>query len=326
MDGEVVGATPPGVTGGGADALTGLAFLLVPDSVAYQAILGVLAEEPECSRTAAEVAEALGADRAIVESRLVELVGWGDVSRSAEVRTVAEYRAGAVRFGLSELGGRVWREVCRTSVTAAPEPVTEPVDREGLLELARRFDECSDAEAVALYAATIGLPTPLPGPGTFDTEAHDGFTDVGTSGNHESRAHHAGDDQSPTRDAGRGETFARPGRGPDTAAGPQPDPMPLKRFRSPPPSVELQGACADLARRRLSSSAFVLLVGLVGRALARTSPGSDGYVADESCGLELQLLHSPGSSTSLFGVDGTLTLDGFKLRLSVLPAEDPGAL
>ncbi|NUR30699.1 MAG: DUF2397 family protein [Catenulispora sp.] len=377
MDGEVAGATPPGATGGSADALTGLAFLLVPDSQAYQAILAVLAEEPKRSRSVGEVAAAVGADEAIVESRLAALVGWGDVSCGHEARTVAEYRAGAVRFGLSELGGRVWREVCRTSLVAAPSPVAAVVlDRAGLLGLARRFDECSDAEAVALYASAIGLPAPGGGPGAdlcamgARGEADETLThtdrEPGGYGAHAFR----GPGEAPV-DAGQkpNQPSAHPRQGPDgttthpprepsvrptpprrepvTAAGPQPDPIPQRRFRSPPPNkqssppnkqsppdqharwsagLELRGVASDLARSRLSVGAFGLLMELVGRALARTVPGSDGFVADESCGLELHLLHSPGSSTPLYGSDGTVTVDGFKVRLSALPAEGAGGL
>jgi len=306
MDGEVAGATPPGSTGGGAGALTGLAFLLVPESQAYQAILGVLAAEPERSRTVGEIAAAVGADPAAVESRLAALVGWGDVSRTAEVRTVAEYREGAVRFGLSELGGRVWREVCRTSLAAPAEPVAEMADHARLLELARRFDESSDEEAVALYGEAIGLPAPVVGQGMHDTASS--FDETFARACRELDVASSATTQGVVGGvAGRSHTSQTASFAADRT----------------PPAAELRAACGDLARRRLSAPAFALLTGLVGRALARAVPGSDAYLADEASGLELQLLHSPGASTPLYGAEGTVTLDGFKLRLSVL-SEDTG--
>lgn len=285
MDGDA-GVDPRTIEDGGAAAPTGLAYLLVPGSGAYQAILDLLAAEPERPLTATELAASWREPVDTVESRLHDLTGWGNVRRAAAPDRLADYRAGAERYVLTALGLRVWRMVAGTRVERVAVPGTSPVDVTPLLRLARRFDESSDAEAHALYAEAFGVPVPV----------------------------------APVRPA--------PAQGP--AADLAVRRRELAEHAAEAARVRVEGArelhdaAADLARRRLSPGAFALLIELIGRAVATAAPDGDGYVADPGLRLELQLLASPGTLTPLYGDDGVVTLDGFKVRLSALGSEATG--
>lgn len=279
MDGGLLGGSPVTASGTGSPASpTGLAHLLVPDSGSYQAILGALGGARDTRLTASEVASATGDDPDGARARLERLVAWGNVSRTDEADSLVAYRAGTVRYALTDLGWRILRAVSATSVDVAAPGAPDPPAR-WLVELAGRVDAAGDAEAARLYAAAIGVPSPVvpaaedPPPPPLDLSAARAAI--------LERAERAGRER---LDASR----------------------------------ELREAAADLARRRLSRGAFRLLTDLLGRALARAAPGEDAYVADAPTGLELQLLRAPGVRTPLYGEDGVVTLDGFKVRVAPL--------
>ncbi|WP_285664043.1 DUF2397 family protein [Actinorhabdospora filicis] len=250
----------------------------MPDSGSYQAVLGALDGDRELRLTATEVASATGGDPDGARARLERLVAWGNVTRTDEADSLVAYRAGTVRYGLTDLGRRILRAVSATSVEVAAATAPDPPSR-WLAELAGRVDAAGDEEAARLYAAAIGVPSPEP-------TAAEG-------------------PPPPALDlaAAREAVLERDGR-----AGRE-----LARA-----SGELREAAADLARRRLSRGAFRLLTDLLGRALAQAAPDGDAYVADAPTGLELQLLRAPGVRTPLYGEDGVITLDGFKVRVAPL--------